>query len=282
MKPLGDVISSLEKLPQDLRDFSHHALFGTIEPANLPAFDFDVGAATPSILDQTDLDFCTGYCSSEQNTTEFHSESDACCPLYQMAKIKQVRGEWNQSGANLRDAANALIQYGSIPLSQSPFTHNQNPGTDRDRDFLANWNNWPPALDLIASMRKLGSYFTIDGPGDAFDNMRSVLWQSASNWSGSGVIFGLEWHDEWTGTPAGVIPDAVPASGGDPHAVYIRGQKVISDVPYMVVQNSWGAAFGDNGLYYMPRSVLNIQWSGGYGAFAFKKISAAQISTMIN
>lgn len=272
---------ALEKLPQDIRDFSHHDLFGTIAPANLPPFDFDVAGASPVILNQTDLDFCTGYCSSELNTVEFHAESDPSDPLYQMAKIKQIRGEWSQPEASLRDAADALITYGSLPLSKSPYTHNQYAPTDRDRGYLANWNNWPAELDQIAASRKLGSYFIPDGPYDAFDNIRSVLWQNASTWSGSGVIFGLEWMFDWNIVTGGVIPEATHSQASGGHAVYLRGQKVIDGMPYLVIQNSWGAAYGDNGLYYASRAILNAQAALGYGSYAFKKIPAAQIRTMI-
>ena len=43
------------------------------------------------------------------------------------------------------------------------------------------------------------------------------------------------------------------------------------EFPYLEVQNSWGTGMGDNGFYYFPRSVINLEiktiWT-----FTFKDI----------
>lgn len=274
-------IFALEHLPEDIRDFSHSTLFGTVKSESIPSFSFDISSNAPYIYDQSDLDFCTGESSSAESTVEFQTENDPSDPLFQFAKIKQIRGEWSDQGANLRDAAKALTKFGSLPMSKSPFTHNAGKDTDRDRDFLANWSNWPNELDSQALGRRLGSYFVPDGPHDPFDNIRSALWQNATTKAGSGVLFGLLWRDEWTYSPGGVIPEIVPASGGGGHAVYLRGQKMIGTIPYIVLQNSWGKSLGDNGLYYVPRSVINNEFAAGHGAYVFKKIPASQAKTFI-
>lgn len=275
--------SSIKRLPGDTRDFSHHLLFGTAEPEMLPSFDFDVGPNPPAIIDQIDLNDCASCSTSELNTTEQHNEGDPFSFLYQMAKINQVMNDASGDGADLRSAAKSLISYGSLKNSESPYTYAQGLPTDRTALFLNDWSNWPPELDLTASERRLGSFYVPDGPNDPFDNFRSALWQNASTWAGSGILFGLNWRPSWTLAPGGVIPSDGLPSAGDPHAVFVRGQKMIEGMPHLVFQNSWSNRCGDGGLYYFPRSIVDTEFlQSGFGAYVFKKIPAAQAKQLLD
>lgn len=204
-----------------------------------------------------------------------HENGDDFDELYQMAKIKQIRGEYTSNGATLHDAAMALVTYGSLPRVKSPFTFNTGNTTDRDRNFLANWLNWPTVLDQFAAQHKIGSFFNVDGPGDAFDNIRSALWLNASKAQGFEVLFGLNWRSEWTFATNGVINENYSVSAGDGHCVKLIGQRIIAGVPYIVLQNSWGKQYGEDGLYYLSRNVINTEFKSGYGALTFKRISLA-------
>lgn len=336
---MQNTIEKLLKLPRDLRDFSHHTVFGTTAPLTIPNIDFTVSPIPPIMLDQMDLDFCTGEASSSINTSAqfldyslvdylyskgmpatsydravlaykyglvasaqiymnmvaaktngsvnlqllallISDKGDDFDPLYQFAKIKQVRGEWKGYGANLRDACNALVKFGSLPRRLSPFTYNANKPSDKTRNFLANWTNWSPTLDLVARKSAIGSFFAVDGPYDAFDNIRSALWQ---NYKGQGfeVMFGLNWREEWTYVLNAIINENYSVSAGDPHDIKLIGQKVIGGVPYIVLQNSWGKNVGDKGLYYLSRQVVNLEAASGFGYFTFKrlpKIAAAHMA----
>lgn len=204
-----------------------------------------------------------------------HENGDDFDELYQMAKIKQIRGEYKSFGANLHDAAMALVKYGSLPRSKTPFTFGTGKITDRNRDFLANWLNWPSALDQIAAQHKVGSFFNVDGAGDTFDNIRSALWLNASKSQGYEVMFGLNWRPEWTYAAGGVIDEAYSSSAGNGHCIKLIGQKMIGGVPFLVLQNSWGKQYGDGGLYYVSRRVINAEFKAGYGAITFKRVAAA-------
>src|SRR6185312_8017731 len=63
------------------------------------------------ILNQLDLDFCTAFTASELQKLLHGVDVD---PYYQMAKIKQIRGEYKAFGANIRDAAQSVIRYVSL------------------------------------------------------------------------------------------------------------------------------------------------------------------------
>lgn len=326
------IVFALEKLPLDLRDFSHDKVFGTTAPLNLPVSSFSISPLPPIILDQIDLDFCTAFASSELDT--YFNEADYSLinyliirqqpyslddranlavkyglvgaadayinlatqgingdinvqilsnlirdnrdyfdPLYFMSKIKQIRNEWQAQGANLRDACNAAVTYGFIKKVQSPFTYDESKPTDKTRDFLANWENWPSALDTLAAVNKIGSYFSVDGPYDAFDNICSALFSNMKTGIPCGVLFGLNWRPEWTYAIGGIINDTYQVSSGDGHCVYLDGVEFINGVPYVRMIQTWGTTVGNKGVFFLPRNVINIEFAAGYGAFIFKKLS---------
>lgn len=315
----------LEKLSTDIRDFSHHKVYGTVKP---PMIDFDVSPLPPIILDQFWLDFCTAFGSSEFNTyIQFSNLSlvdyllskkrdpsvaaraalavryglvktvneyfnlaktgmngalnlqilskmiedngDYFDPLYQFSKIKQVRGEYTSWGANLRDAMKALVKYGSLPKKLAPFTFNENKPTDRDRNFLANWNNWPSSLDQEAVKNGLETFWIIDGPFDAFDNIRSTLYMNYQAGLKVGVLFGLNWRSEWY---ASIVKGTYDKSEGSAHCIWLRGQKMIDGEPYIILQQSGGRNEGDNGLFYLNRAAINKEFAAGFGAFTAKDL----------
>lgn len=217
------------------------------------------------ILNQRDLDFCAAFSAAEIQHLIFGMEVD---PLWQMAKIKQIRGEYMQFGANLRDVAKALVRFGSLISKFAPYTRNGS-STDKDRNFLANWMNYPSNFDVYAARLKDASFFSVDGTYDDFDNIRSAL--SMHRQERRAVLFGLVWHPEWTEAREGVIPDEMPTSGGEGHAMAIVGQKRIGGAYYLVFQQSWGPTAGDQGFYYFPRDVVNKACKLGYGKFTFSR-----------
>lgn len=332
MIDLKKIKFALEKLPEDIRDFSHHKVFGTITPLNIPTVGFDVSPLPAIILDQIDLDFCSAFASTELNTyfdltnislidylnskgqnstlsaradlavkykiaasvvtyissatlknnssmnlqilsNLMKDNGDYFDPLFFMSKIKQIRGEYKAYGANVRDACNAAVTYGFIRKNQSPFTYNENKTTDKTRDFLANWLNWPKSLDVLAAINRLGSFFAVDGPYDAFDNFRSALYKNYQTGVNCGILFGLNWRPEWTYMAKGMIVDNYTLSLGDGHMVYLRGVTYFNGIPYIKMQQSWGKDIGDNGIFYLPRNVINAEFAANYGAFILKKLS---------
>ncbi len=221
------------------------------------------------ILNQNELDFCPGFSAVELQNAIWGTNFD---PYYQFAKIKQVRGEYTQYGANVRDSAKSVVRYGSLPAKLAPYTHGLNAVSDRDRNFLANWENYPTEFDGFASKYADESYFFLDGKYDAFDNMRSALWIHILE--RRGISFGLLWRESWSYTHGGIIPDTMPQpsprDGG--HDMAVVGQKTIDDKIYLVLQQTWGDGFGDKGFFYFPRTIIDQCFAQGYGAFLFSRI----------
>lgn len=223
-------------------------------------------------LNQLDLDFCTAFATSELQNAIWGIPVD---PYYQMAKIKQISGNVSQYGASLRDAVQSVVKYGSIPLKNAPYSY---PGI-KDRDFLANYKNYPTGFDTIALQEKDLSFFSIDGPHDTFDNIRSTLWQHIQE--RRAVSFGLFWHDEWTETIGGIVQDQMPMSAnGGGHNMAIIGQKTINNELYLIFQQTWGSNAGDNGFYYFPREIVDACFREGYGAFTFSNKDASGIKSV--
>ena len=231
-----------------------------------------VPALTPSILNQVALDFCTAYTTAEIQSLIFGMPFD---PLWQMAKIKEIIGSYQDYGASLRDAAQSVITYGSLPVVLAPFAYTGSE-TDKPRDFLANWENYPSNMDSFGRKYRDLSFFAVDGPYDSFDNVRSTLLMHQQY--RQAVTFGLEWHPEWTEAPGGVIPEIMPASQGEGHDMMIVGQKTIGGNLHLVLQQSWGPNAGDGGFYYFPRTVINQCSTQGYGSYIFSRFNRSGIT----
>jgi len=268
------VVEGLIALPEDKRDIPHSRVFGA-PPVDIPLVDFDVVKGS-KIKDQYDTDFCAGFSSSSINEDIQQKTFDE---WYQFSKIKQVMGDYTKWGADLRSACKALTKYGSLPKEKAVYKYKAESTDGKDRDFLANWTNWPKYLDTYAGEFKCGSYFTVDGGGDYFDNIRAKLYQNKDK--GQGVLLGVLWRPEWTYVVGGVIPEATyDKPQGSGHAIKACGQKIINGVPYVKIQNSWGEKMGDKGFYYFPRSVINKEVAM-FGAFMLEDMDAEKAKTYI-
>lgn len=234
-----------------------------------------IPARNPIILNQLDLDFCVGYTTTELQDIMWGQEND---PFYQFAKIKETRGEYTQYGANIRDGANAVVKYGSLQKTYAPYNYTGQANGEVNRDFLANWKNYPTKLDLYARNEEDLSYFAVDGPNTPFQNMTSTLYMHRQE--RRGISFGLFWHNAWTEAPGGIIPAVMPndADGGG-HNMAIIGKVTINSLPYFKTQQSWGPTAGDNGFYYFPESIINLCVNEGYGMFAFSNVDASGLKS---
>ncbi len=243
-------------LKKDPNDFSFARTFGSLNLAAIPAFDFEIGKIL-LIRDQGSDDSCTARAGSVINEDQ---EDVVLEEGYLYAKEKQIMGDWQGFGADLRTVCKALTKFGQIEKSESPFSFEKD-----GRDFVANWNNWPVEFDEKAKKHIKDKYFAVDGGYDTFTNIRATLWQNKEE--ERSVLVGATWRPEWQNAPNGIIPKQY-GDFGTPHAFKIFGQKNINGEIYLKAQLSSGTGVGDNGIYYFPAEVVNKEFT--FGLFTFR------------
>jgi len=241
----------LRPLEKDKRDFIYSQAFGAV--AELPKESFMV-AEPLEIKNQFESDLCTAFASTL--ISEFQ-EDIKLSPEYQFAKTKEIAGNYMTWGANLRTTMKSLVKFGSLEYSKAKYNL-----TNKDRNFVANWQNWTFEDDMLALIHKKRSFFKIDKSGykDLFDALRGALYQN-KEWK-RGILTGCAWRNSWTGAINGIVPRSYE-NGGFGHAFALVGQKVIENVPYLVAVLSNGTEIGHNGYFYFPREVVNKEFRYG-------------------
>lgn len=244
----------LRETPEDPRDFSRTAVFGAIPREELPKVDFIVSEPL-KVKDQFESDKCTGFALTAVSEDQ---EGIELSPFYQFAKTKQVMGEYESWGADLRSACKSAVKFGSIEQREEPEDSSGDP-----KNF-SNWNIWPVYLEKLALKHKKQSYFKVDGGHDKFDNLRAALWQHRAE--KRSIFTGCTWRKGWTYAQEGIIPkeESEPAFG---HAFKIYGQKYRNGEPYLMAQLSNGEQIGDRGIFYFPREVVNRDFN--FSAYMF-------------
>lgn len=264
--------TGLTTTPEDPRDFDLGSVYGTIDIKTVPNTSWMV-ANPVKIKNQGQLDFCAAYMATEISEDQEWIELG---PKWQFAMIKFLQGDYTTWGSDLRTAMLSLVKIGSIPAYQEDAFLSTRP--DADRDWLANWENWPKGFKEIAKKYKKQSLFAVKGKYDAFDTVRAALWQHrAENRS---IACGVRWRYNWSDIPTGIIPSE-SIGDGEGHALKICGQKIIDGEIYLVIQNSWGTEVGDNGFFYVNREVFNREFRP-YGFFMVKDLPkeiAKELST---
>lgn len=259
----------LNSLPKDERDFS---LAGTFSLPKLSDIPESFMVATPlEIKDQLESDMCTAFSTVSVSEDQ---EGVRLSPEYQFAKIKEIEGNLYGYGSDLRSAVKSATKYGSLPYEKAKEIGMTFP--EKDRDFLADINNWPKSFDEIAEKHKKATYFKVDGKYDVFDNIRASLWQHREE--KRSIVTGALWRYEWSGAEMGIIPETYSTENGFGHAFKLIGVKRIYNEPYLVAQLSNGKEFGDSGLFYFPRKVVNKEFK--FGNFMFKDMPKEEAKKM--
>lgn len=258
-KIIKKIGGGLNPLPEDKRDFSHDAVFGSIKKEELPAIDFVVSEPL-GIKDQGETDFCTAYatCASSED-----QEGILLNPEFIFMMSKVLSKNLNAYGQDLRVIMKAHCKFGTIEQQYFPFPYDNS----TPRNVIVDPKNWDlNNLSGLAYEHRKNSFFIVDGPYDIFDNFRSSMWMHKEELKS--ISTGAGWRDSWTKAPGGVIEDIDYSNEPEsPHAFKIYGQKTINGVLYLIAQLSNGIDIGDQGLFYFPRGVVNREFK--FGAFMF-------------
>lgn len=233
MEDIPDKIGlGLLPLPKDKRYFKITKLLGSIDLTELPE-EFIV--ADPKVKNQGHTLWCVAYTAT---TASEPQEGVELSPLYQAAKIAQIRGQDYLKGATLKDGAKSLIKFGSLKQEDAPTNLKDNP------------KDWPEECEIMAEEHRKKSYFMADGYEDTFTAIKAALWQNRAK--KCLIMSGADWRPSWTTIKEGIIQDKYESSKY-PHAFVIIGWKY----DYLILHLSNSTAFGDKGRWYMPRAVAN-------------------------
>lgn len=239
----------LRELEKDERDFQLGQYVDLPRLEDLPeSFQLPI----LGIKDQKNSDFCAAYAAVLLSEMQ---EGVELSPEFAFAKAKELVGDYDGWGLQLREILKAMREKGTIKEVDAPFnvkTH--------DRDHLANWENWPKELDEKALVHKKKSYFSVSGPYDHFDNARAALWHYREQKQGIefGILFGWPMNT--------MILDTQP-QGGYGHAMAITGFTILENgEQVLIVKNSYGTQAGDRGTHYITRDIYNT-FVERYGAF---------------
>jgi hypothetical protein len=235
------------------------AIFPQGKIENVPLTDFIV-AIPKGIKNQGNSDLCSGYAVTAVSVDQ---EGVELLPEYQFYKTKKISGDMEGWGADLRDACKSVVKYGSLPAQG----YEKIKGLSRSR--VVSDETWEDAMDGIANLYKKETYFSITGKYDTFDNIRLALWENIDR--KSSIVTVAKWRTEWLYAEGGIIPESY-GNNGFGHAFKIFGQKNINGQLYLVAQLSQGEEYGDKGIFYLSRSVVNRE-IGKYGLYMFKDIS---------
>ena len=255
------IYGGLQPTPEDKRDIRFGALYALPELVELPpAFRLPV----MGIKDQKDSDLCAAFAGTLASEIQ---EDTVFSPEYQFAKTKQIIGEYEEWGADLRSMLKSLVKYGSLPLEKVPPELRYN---GKNRNAIANWANWSPLYDMIAAKFKKGSYLKVSGEYDLFDNIRATIY--ANRKEERLVITGAVWKHDWTTSRDGIVEDKPLRSGqGFGHAFCISGWEYFRGSPHLVAVLSNGESVGRDGYYFLPRGLVNRELV--WGAYTIRDIN---------
>jgi len=246
----------LNPLKEDIRDIKFGAVYSLPALKELPA-EYETGKPI-NIKNQQQLDFCGAFSGTAVSEDQEAIELD---PLYQFAKIKQISGDPEEWGTDLRTIGKSFKEFGSIEKKDAPF------GMEKERNFLADHKNYPIDLDDKAKIHKKQSYMFVGGSYDFFDNIRATLW--ANRDKKKSCVIGVLWASEWTNSNGIIKEKGTPQEG---HAIKVFGWKMIEGEPFLKIQNSWGETVGDKGVFYFPRNIINLFSS--FGGIVFDDMPA--------
>lgn len=247
----------LQVTQKDERDFNLGGVFGYVDIKKVPVTDFVV--AEPLIIkDQGDTDYCSSYALTAVSEDQ---EGVQLSPHFQFFATKQISGNPDAWGADLRSACKSAKDFGSIPSTEVKMS-------GVSRDGILDSKSWPDVILQRAKLYRKGSYFKVDGPYDLFDNIRCALWKHKEK--KNTILTGIKWRYDWINCKDGIIREANGEGFG--HAFKIFGQKVIENEIFLMAQLSNGTGVGDKGIFYLSREIVNKEIEP-YGAYMLDDIS---------
>jgi C1A family cysteine protease len=245
---LGRVYNRVSDGP-DSRDL----MFKPTLPNDVLPVTVDLRPLCPPIYDQGQTGSCTGNAAagafdflqlaelkskvtgSEEFDSSKYEPASRLFIYYNERVMNQDTGE--DAGATLRDAVKSLLYFGACPESVWPYDEKKALSLPSHEAYAS------------AKLHKISKYYR-------FADLIHVKHSLAA---GFPVIFGItifESFESDTVARTGMVP--MPSAqeqclGG--HAVMIVGYD--DEKQHVIVRNSWGISWGDEGYFYLPYEYIN-------------------------
>ena len=230
----------LRQSVKDGKEYNFGAIFGYAKLDDIPKV-FRIGPVV-SMKEQKDSDFCVGMGFS---TASEYQEEVELSPEWFFAKCKELTGKVDEWGTDIKTGGKVACSSGFIEQKDAPFSLQ-----NKDRDFLADINNWPD-LNAQGLIHKKSNYFFVEKSYgyDLFDAMRAAIWKFKDE--KRTLVTGANWKSSWLGN--GYISEDYPDEQGFGHCFVIVGWNEYG----LVAQVTGDGVIGDQGFFYFPRSVVN-------------------------
>lgn len=254
--------TGLKELPKDTRDYKLGAIISIKKFPKLKDLPDKFILETSDLKDQVE-DFCTGNTIALLIGT---NEGFPCDENWSFAKSKELSGDPNEWGQDMRTAFQVGVKIGALPKTNSPF------GSEKGHEFLRDIKNWPSGLEFFALPQKQKTFWAVSGPYDIFDNIKGTIYYLNSVLKQKqGVGLGILWG--WTAEQYTL--DKIKEQG-EGHAISCIGW----EGDYLILQNSWGKNAGLNGKHLISREVVN-HFAGKYGAYVYLDLPKEKAKQML-
>jgi C1A family cysteine protease len=118
--------------------------------------------------------------------------------------------------------------------------------------YVAKEAAWPysysSAVAPLVGRGKIGTYHIAANMSEVYTALQSK----------KAVVLSVETNTSWSNPYKGVLTVAGTKQGG--HAIKVSGFFDTTNGRYLIIKNSWGAAYGDKGYVYMPESYCSKYW----------------------
>ena len=252
------LVGGLRLLPKDERDFQ---LGNIVKLPKLEDLPESYLVETLGVNKQDSSDFCAAFATCTASETQEGIELE---PTYTFALSKELSGDPDDWGQDLRTMCKSHTKIGAIEKKDSPYNL-----SNKDTDFLRRIENWPPELKNKAAIHRKQSYFKITGPYSHFDNIRASLFYYKTP-----IVIGVIWS--W---PLEDVFMEDFKEEGFGHAVTVCGWIKVEEKTYLIIQNSYGASVGRQGFHYFSRKIIDAMIDK-FGAFCFIDLPRETAETM--